>query len=451
MSRMNTGLTSLYEAGYNRLMQIFGTSGIRFKADRSLLELAFKCGLSVGATHRRVVVASDSRTSSPAVKSALTAGLNASGASCWDAGLLPTPALAYAVRDFDTGIMVTASHNPPEYNGLKFFNADGSSYSDNQKAKLEEKISDNAINVASWEKFGNQQLLPTAAEKHTQAILAHFPGCFPLKVVADCGGGAASRETPILLRRMGCEVVELFCEPDGIFPRPSEPLEEHLGCLKQAVIANGADLGFAHDGDADRLMAVDDRGRFINGDSLLVMFAQAVNSEKVVTTVDASVVVEEQGFEVMRTPVGDNYISQALKDWGDFGGEPSGSWVFPRFSFCPDGLFAAAQLVAIAAEGRISLLVDSIPQYPIIRLSASLDRELLPEIIQQLMKMAPDTVDNSDGFKLIFKNYWVLVRPSGTEPKIRFTIQSRDREQLEALCQLVIASVNVAAGKEILL
>lgn len=430
-------------------MQIFGTSGIRFKVDYSLLELAFKCGISAGSHNRRVVVARDSRTSSPALMSALTAGLNASGASCWGAGLLPTPALAYAARDFDLGVMITASHNPPEYNGLKFFNPDGTAYDETQQADLEAQILNGNSVAVKWADFGSQYLLPDAAEAHIEAILACFSAKYPLKVVLDCGGGAASNEAPLMLRRMGCDVIELNCSPNGLFPRPSEPTEENLLQLKQKVVSAGADLGLAHDGDADRLMAVDDRGRFINGEALLIILANAAGAKKVVTTVDASSVVEEQGFEVKRTPVGDNYISRVLKEWGEFGGEPSGSWVFPEFSLCPDGLFAAAHLVSVASLHKLSTLADSVPQYPMKRISVELDSGLIPEIIRQLETLCPARVDRSDGIKLVFSDCWVLVRPSGTEPKIRLTAQAHNQPRLETLCKQVMDNINIVAGKEL--
>jgi phosphoglucosamine mutase len=430
-------------------MKIFGTSGIRLKADRSLLELAFKCGLFVGGRHRRVVIASDSRTSSPAIKSALIAGLSGSGANSLDIGMMPTPVLAYTTREFDVGVMTTASHNPPEYNGLKFFNPDGSAYSEKQKTELETRIYNDNVDTVSWEDFGTCQYMPGLVEGYMNAILSCFPEKLNLKVVVDCGGGAASEIAPLLLRRLGCEVVELFCKPEGCFPRPSEPVEENLGRLKQAVISNNADLGLAHDGDADRLMAIDDQGKFVNGDLLMVILATAISAKKVVTTVDASSVIDEQGFTVKRTPVGDNYVSQVLAEWGDFGGEPSGSWVFPSFSYCPDGLFAAAQLVATATRSKISTLVNDIPQYPIRRLSVMLDHDLLPAIIKQLMILAPDTIDNTDGFKMVYKDCWVLIRPSGTEPKIRFTLEAHEQQRLEKLSRQVIDCVNLVAGKEI--
>ncbi|MCK9526866.1 MAG: phosphoglucosamine mutase [Dehalococcoidales bacterium] len=431
-------------------MQIFGTSGIRFKVDYDLLMLAFKCGICTGNHNRRVVVARDSRTSSPALMSALSAGLNASGASYWDAGLLPTPALAYAARNFDLGVMITASHNPPEYNGLKFFNPDGTAYNETQQADLEARILNDASVAVKWTDFGSQYLLPDAAEAHIEAILTRFSEKYPLRVVVDCGGGAASNEAPLMLRKMGCDVIELNCQPDGFFPRPSEPTEENLLQLKQKVTSTGADLGLAHDGDADRLMAVDDLGRFINGEALLVILANAAGAKKVVTTVDASSVVEEQGFEVKRTLVGDNYISKVLKEWGEFGGEPSGSWVFPEFSLCPDGLFAAACLISVAALHKISVLADSVPQYPMKRMSVELDRGLIPKIKRQLETLCPARIDRSDGIKLVFPDCWVLVRPSGTEPKIRLTAQAQNQTRLELICKQVVDNINIVAGKELI-
>ena len=145
-------------------------------------------------------------------------------------------------------------------------------------------------------------------------------------------------------------MVALNCYPNGFFPHDIEPTEANLGDLIRATGESGAELGIAHDGDGDRMMAVDDRGRFLPGDKLLVLFAQELGAQEIVTTIDASMAIDEVGFIVNRTIVGDTYVSEKLKGGGHFGGEPSGSWVFPSISLCPDGIYAAAQVVAIARQ-----------------------------------------------------------------------------------------------------
>jgi phosphoglucosamine mutase len=192
----------------------------------------------------------------------------------------------------------------------------------------------------------------------------------------------------------------------------------------------GADLGIAHDGDSDRMMAVDDRGRFIPGDKLLAILAREVGAKEIVTTIDASMAVDEMGFKIIRTRVGDNYVSEELKKGGGFGGEPSGSWVFPNISLCPDGIYAAARLVAIASRQKLSPLVDNLPHYPLLRGSISSEGVVMPSLGQQLMAMNPLSVSNTDGIKLNFEDGWVLIRASGTEPKIRITAEAKSETRL---------------------
>ncbi|MFC2070822.1 phosphoglucosamine mutase, partial [Chloroflexota bacterium] len=194
-----------------------------------------------------------------------------------------------------------------------------------------------------------------------------------------------------------------------------------------------ADLGIAHDGDADRMMAVDDKGRFIPGDKLLVLFARQAEAKKVVTTIDASMIIEEMGYDVIRTPVGDTYVSEELKKGGDFGGEPSGSWVFPDNSLCPDGIFAAARIAAIAGEQKLSWLVDDIPQYPLLRGSVAGGGLDAFELESRMQAMNPISVSTIDGIKLNFNDGWLLIRASGTEPKIRITAEAKDETRLKQL------------------
>jgi len=195
----------------------------------------------------------------------------------------------------------------------------------------------------------------------------------------------------------------------------------------------GADLGIAHDGDADRMMVVDNKGRFVSGDKLLVIFAQEVGTKKVVTTIDASMAIDEMGLKVTRTRVGDNHVSEELKRGGRFGGEPSGSWVFPNISLCPDGIYAAAQAVAIASRQKLSPLVDNLPHYPLLRGSISSEGIVIPRLEQQLMTMNPLSVSNVDGIKLNFEDGWLLIRASGTEPKIRITAEAKSETRLHHL------------------
>jgi len=426
-------------------MRLFGTSGIRRIADSSLIELTLKTGMAVGKLYQSVVVGCDTRTSSDALKHAFISGAMAAGADCCDAGMIPTPTLALAARGFRAGVIITASHNPPEYNGIKLWNPDGSAFDEKQQTQIEEMILDSSPEAAPWKDMKQASACGVAIENHINHIMKTIPKVSKLKITLDCGGGAASVITPELLKRLGCEVTALNCTPSGFFTRPSEPTEANLGDLIKAVKETGADVGIAHDGDADRMMAVDDKGRFIPGDKLLVLFAGQEKAKEVVTTMDASMVIDEMGLKVTRTRVGDSYVSDELKSGGDFGGEPSGAWIFPKNSLCPDGIYAAAWLVNIASQQKLSGLVDKIPQYPILRGSLASDGLVKAELEKRLLALAPLSVNNLDGTRLTFKDGWLLVRASGTEPKIRVTAESRTEAGTRRLYDSVIAAIRECA------
>jgi len=429
-------------------MALFGTSGIRRVIDSSLLGLALKVGLVMGQTYGRVVVGCDARTSGDAMKHAFISGLLAAGSEAYDAGVIPTPTLALAARGFQAGAMITASHNPPEYNGIKLINPDGSAFDGEQQRLIEDAVSANSLPVAPWENIKNGAAYEGAVARHIERIREHFPGKFKVKVVLDCACGAASSITPALLSAMGCEVVAMNCYPSGFFPHDVEPTAENLGDLIRVTAEVGADLGIAHDGDADRMMAVDDKGRFIPGDKLLVLFARQMTAKQVVTTVDASMVVEEMGFGVIRTRVGDTHVSQELKKGGDFGGEPSRGWIFPAISLCPDGIYAAARVVALASQHRLSLLVDDIPAYSLLRGSIRANGVAASRLGEALMALEPLSVSNIDGIRLSFADGWLLVRASGTEPKIRLTAEAKDEMRARQLYDSGVRAVEGSCQSE---
>ncbi len=259
---------------------------------KELFQLAFKVGLAVGGIYHSVVVGSDTRTSSSALKHTLISGVLAGGGGCFDVGVLPTPTLALAARGFRAGVMITASHNPPQYNGIKLLNPDGSAFDAAQCAQIEELVLGDLAAAAPWNSIKESGLLSGALEEHIRRIQRDFPEGLRLKVVVDGGCGAAYQITPDLFGRLGCRVVTMNCYPSGFFPRVAEPTEQSLKELARAVSRHRADLGIAHDGDADRMMAVDERGRFIPGDKLLILFARELGAGEVVTTVDASMSIE---------------------------------------------------------------------------------------------------------------------------------------------------------------
>ncbi|MBN2239283.1 MAG: phosphoglucosamine mutase [Dehalococcoidales bacterium] len=414
-------------------MKLFGTSGIRRIADTGLLLLSMKAGVAAGSIYGNLVIACDSRTSSDALKHAFISGALISGAKCTDIGLCPTPTLAIAAEKFRTGVMITASHNPPQYNGLKFINSDGSAFDGDQQSQLEEMILSEELAAGSWESFKNSIKTDDAVRNHIERIRTIIPDKLNLKVALDCGGGAASVITPILLREMGCDVIEMNCIPDGKFPRPSEPTEKNLQGLVQLTAESGADLGIAHDGDADRMMAVDDQGRFIPGDKLLLIFSNYSGGNKIVTTLDASMTIDESEFTVVRTKIGDNYVSEELKKEGDFGGEPSGSWIFPEDTLCPDGPYGAAKLAWIASQRKLSEMVDEIPQYPIMRTSMPITDFDYGRMKTYLESLNPEWMDDRDGIKVGLKDGWAMIRPSGTEPILRLAVEARDEDALQSI------------------
>jgi phosphoglucosamine mutase len=428
-------------------MSLFGSSGIRALFSKDLLNIAFRVGLAVGKNYQNVVIGRDTRTSGDAMKHAVMAGLLAAGSKCKDAGMMPTPTLAYATREFDAGVVITASHNPPEYNGIKMFNPDGSSFDSLQQLQIEEMVSAESYDITGWEQVKYSGDYQGGIENHINAVLASFSSGLNIKVVVDAGCGAASEVTTRLLERLGCEVVSLNCYPSGFFPRGIEPVAANLKELCELVKESGAAVGIAHDGDADRMMAVDDQGRYITGDVMLAILAKAVGAKDLVTTLDASMTIEDMGIKVRRTKIGDSFVSEELRKGGDFGGETAGAWIFPNISLCPDGIYAAAQIAALAAKYKLSEAVDAVPVYPLFRGSVDSQGLAMSRLEVKLQNLKPLTLSNVDGIKLNFNDGWLLVRPSGTEPKIRITAEakteSRARQLFDRCLTLIKESMDI--------
>ncbi|MFH0967522.1 MAG: phosphopentomutase/phosphoglucosamine mutase [Methanobacteriota archaeon] len=396
---------------------LFGSSGIRRPYNQDLITLALQVGMVVGSRADSALIGRDCRTTGPALADAITAGLCSVGANVLSGGIAPTPSIAYCCRESNAACMVTASHNPEPYNGLKLFNPDGSSFSATQQEEIEEGL--HSATHIDWRKQGSKQVYDPLTP-HREAILKLTDIQDDLPVILDCGNGAGSVLTPQLLSEAGARVTALHANPSGTFIRPSEPLEEHLSYIPSLMKKTSARCAVIHDGDADRMMAFDDKGRYIPGDMLLILFAKYLGAKQVVTTYDASMAIEEV-TEVRRTPVGDAYVSEQLVRWGDFGGEPSGAWIFPQISYCPDGPYAAALFCDMAGEWHISSELDSIPRYPILR--RSMDLAQSHEILYAMGAANP-----TDGIRLEEDDGWCLVRASGTEPKIRFTAEGRTME-----------------------
>jgi phosphoglucosamine mutase len=361
------------------------------------------------------------------MKHAFISGILAAGAESYDADVIPTPTLAFATRNFKAGAMITASHNPPEYNGIKLFNPDGSSFEPAQQEQIEKSIFNNSVITAPWHEIRKNHAYCDPIEQHIQRIKQDFTTGLKIKVVLDCGCGAGSVVTPRLLTELGCEVISLNCYPTGFFPRHGEPTEPNLSDLAIATKELAADLGIAHDGDADRMMAVDDKGRFIPGDKLMGILARSLKAKRIITTVDASMTIEEMGFSVKRSRVGDSHVSTALKKDGDFGGEPSGCWIFPSVSLCPDGIYAAAYLASVASQQKLSELMDDMPSYHILRGNLECTGIVMTDLKSRLAILEPKSISNTDGIRLTFEDGWMLVRPSGTEPKLRLSVETTNK------------------------
>ena len=354
--------------------------------------------------------------------------------------------------EFDAGIMLTASHNPSQYNGIKLWNKNGMAYTQAQERKIEEIYANRDYISVSWENVGKLSVNEEIKGQYIDDLVDMVDIKKGLKVVVDCASGAGSEISPLVFRKAGCEVTTLNSQPDGFFPgRNPEPNAENLQTLMKTVVAIGADLGIAHDGDADRMITVDENGNISPFDSLLALISKQFDGD-IVTTVDAGLCMDESvKGEVLRTPVGDVNVAEVIIERdAAFGGEPSGTWLHPDFCMCPDGILSGLRMAEIVSrDGKLSELLAQIPQYPNIREKITCSKEAKVKVMENMEDLLRDAFDdivdvNSlDGVRLTFSDdSWVLVRPSGTEDYIRITLESRDSQRAEEIRDICVKIIN---------
>ncbi|WP_049925557.1 phosphoglucosamine mutase [Halopiger goleimassiliensis] len=437
---------------------MFGTSGIRGPVGEEVTAaLALSVGRAVASDgYETVVLGRDVRDSGSMLADAVAAGLNECGGDVLEVGVEATPTVARAVSRYgaDAGIVITASHNPPTDNGLKLWTPSGKAFGPEQRESIARRVREGDYAFADWDEVGRRSRRDDARDHHAERIREAVSIDESPSVAVDLGNGAGAI-TPAVLDDLGCHVRTLNGQQDGSFPgRPSEPNAETLEELARLVAETDAEVGIAHDGDADRMVAVDETGTFVPKDVLLAIFARraAGEGDRIAAPVDTSLAVDDAvadaGATVTRTRVGDVYVAErTTADDVVFGGEPSGAWIWPGETRCPDGPLAAAKLVElVAAHGPLSALVEDVDRYPIRRESYEVDeKDAVVASVRDRLRERFEEVDTNDGVRVETDEGWFLVRASGTEPVVRVTAEARTDARADELFELAAGVVSDAA------
>ena len=432
-------------------MVSFGSSGIRGIFGKDITpDLFLDLGRAVASRYKRIVLGRDVRLSGKVLSSAFISGALSSGSTIDDGGMVSTPTIAFSAREYDCGVVVTASHNPPEYNGIKFWNSNGIAFNQQQQTEIEETVHRRTFEIQPWDRIFESNEREDLAMNHSDAIINKTES-INLKVVIDCGCGATSNITPYVLREIGCKVIALNAQPDGHFPgRMPEPTEENLELLRKTVLASKSDLGIAHDGDGDRVVAVDEKGNYIGGEKLLLLFAQKTVKKSLVVPVDASMAIDDilPEAKIFRTRVGDVYVAQEiLRHKADFGGEPSGTFIFPSWGLFPDGVYGAVYIATLATKEKLSTQIERLPTYPSKSTSINFEESKRLKVVESLSNALSTLqgveIDTTDGWRVKYEDGWGLVRLSGTEPKVRVFAEARDENRTKELYESLISKVKV--------
>ncbi|MEM3442461.1 MAG: phosphoglucosamine mutase [Candidatus Bathyarchaeia archaeon] len=436
--------------------RLFGTNGIRGVVNKELTtEMAVKIGSAIGTFFKKgtLIVGHDARTSSPMLARAVIAGLNASGCKVLFAGLAPTPALQYSVKrhNADGAVIITASHNPPEYNGIKVVWNDGIELSREQEIEIENIFFKDKISYADWSGIGAAETLHGVIEDYLEAIKKHVNVKKISKkryyVVVDAANSVGNLAAPHLLRDLGCKVLTINGNIDGTFPgRLPEPRIENLRDLALTVKAVGADFGVAYDGDADRSIFVDEKGEVHWGDKTFALvekyFLMENPGEKIVTPISSSTLVKDvadaYNGEIVWTKVGSVTVSQTMKKIGaKLGGEENGGIFYGPHQMVRDGSMATALILNIMAKTgkRLSELLDEMPKYSIEKGKVECPEKLKEKVLENLIsQLKGENISTIDGVKVWFKDKSsILIRPSGTEPIYRLYAEAKTKEKATQL------------------
>jgi len=448
------------------LSKLFGTSGVRGIINVEVTpRLAFELGSAV-STHiqgKRIAVACDTRRSGQMLLSAFVSGVIAAGSDAVNLGIVPTPVLAYLTHTlhFDVGAMITASHNPPEYNGIKFFDNAGVAYGSLEQLEIEKIIETKKSRFVPWNCVGTLDSI-NEADRYVEMVRRAVHLEKKWQIIVDAGCGAAHSLAPQLLRLLGCKVTSVNSQPDGFFPgRTPEPSPESLKPLSLLVRETGVDLGIAYDGDADRVSFVDEHGVFMPFDQSLAAIAGYFLRQKgggiIATPIDASMSIDEvaarEHGEVVRTAVGDVEVARAIKEKNAvFGGEPCGAWIIPEVHMCPDGVLSSAMfLKALETENvSASSFISRVPVYAIMRAKVNCASKAKESTMNRLKEKLPARfqehiqITTIDGIRISTNDWWVLIRPSGTEPTIRITAEARTEKLAKTLLELGVNEVSNA-------
>ncbi|SNR71488.1 phosphoglucosamine mutase [Haloechinothrix alba] len=444
------------------MARLFGTDGVRGLANGELTpELAMAVAASAARvlaahdrSHRPVaVVGRDPRASGEMLDAAVVAGLTSAGADVRRVGVLPTPAVAHLVADIgaDLGVMISASHNPMPDNGIKLFADGGHKLPDGIEDEIEEGLHANGTRPTGAE-VGRVAELDDALDRYVDHLLVAAPQRLDgLRVVVDCANGAATFAAPEAYRRAGADVVAINAEPDGVNINDACG-STHLDSLQAAVVEHGADLGVAHDGDADRCLAVNSAGEVVDGDEILAVLALAMakSGELVDQTVVATVMsnlglhlaMREHGLQLRTTAVGDRYVLDELRAGGySLGGEQSGHLVLPAHATTGDGLLTALRLMgAVTASGKpLAELAGVMRRLPQVLVNVRVaDKDAVVE--SRLVRSAVDDVEGELG-----EQGRVLLRPSGTEQLVRVMVEAPDQDTAQVAADRLAGVVSSAS------